>query len=54
MRLTTHLHLAPASKNNGARPPLFMVWNLVKHRNYIFMAWCLIKHRIYLHGMVLN
>jgi hypothetical protein len=34
VKLTTHLHLVPRSKKNGAIPPL---------PQYAFMAWCLVK-----------
>jgi hypothetical protein len=39
MKLTTHLHLVPRSKNCGAIPPL---------PQYVFMAWYLVdlvRHR---------
>jgi hypothetical protein len=34
VKLTTHLHLVPRSKNDGAIPPLLQ---------YAFMVWCLVK-----------
>jgi hypothetical protein len=36
MKLTTHLHLVPGSKN---------AWSYTSIPQYIFMAWCLVKQR---------
>jgi hypothetical protein len=53
VKVTTHLHLVPRSKNawsyTSTPPYIFMARCLVKHRDnfptYIFMARCLVKHR---------
>jgi hypothetical protein len=36
VRLTTHLHLVPRSKNE---------WSYTSTSQYAFMAWCLVMHR---------
>jgi hypothetical protein len=36
VKLTTHLHLMPRSKN---------AWSYTSTPQYVFMAWCLVKHR---------
>jgi hypothetical protein len=36
VKLTTHLHLVPRSKN---------AWSYTSTLQYVFMAWCLVKHR---------
>jgi len=36
VKLTTHLHLVPTSKNE---------WSYTSIPQYAFMAWCLVKHR---------
>jgi hypothetical protein len=36
VKLTTHLHLVPRSKN---------AWSYTSTPQYAFMAWCLVKHR---------
>jgi hypothetical protein len=36
VKLTTHLHLVPRSKN---------AWSYALTPQYAFMAWCLVKHR---------
>jgi hypothetical protein len=36
VKLTTHLHLVPRSKNE---------WSYTSTPHYAFMAWCLVKHR---------
>jgi len=36
VKLTTHLHLVPRSKN---------AWSYTSNPQYAFVAWCLVKHR---------
>jgi hypothetical protein len=36
VKLTTHLHLVPRSKNE---------WSYTSTPQYVFMEWCLVKHR---------
>jgi hypothetical protein len=36
VKLTTHLHLVPRSKN---------AWRYTSTPQYVFMAWCLVKHK---------
>jgi hypothetical protein len=36
VKLTTHLHLVPRSKN---------VWSYTSIPQHVFMAWCLVKYR---------
>jgi hypothetical protein len=36
VKLTTHLHLVPRSKNE---------WSYISTPQYVFMAWCLVKSR---------
>jgi len=36
VKLTTHFHLMPRSKN---------AWSYTSTSQYAFMAWCLVKHR---------
>jgi len=37
LKLTTHLHLAPRSKNGE--------WSYTSTPHYVFMGWCLVKDR---------
>jgi len=36
VKLTTHLHLLPKSKN---------AWSYTSIPQYVLIAWCLVKHR---------